>query len=84
MAKKKRKPLMKFYNLRLNEHDLLHLKYALQHNADWQQDMMDSPPEKGTSADEQLEDWVIARDIKSWSLQIIQMIDRVYKPKGKR
>lgn len=83
MAKKKHKPLMKFYNLRLNEHDLSHLRYVLQQDVDFQQDMMDSPPEKGTSADEQLEAWVIARDIKSWSLQIIQMIDRVHKPRKK-
>lgn len=80
MAKKtakKQKPWMEFYNLRLNEEDLAHLRWVLNCECDMQQQMMDSPPAKGTSRDQALEDWVIARDMKVFAMRIIQMIDKV-------
>jgi hypothetical protein len=80
MAKKaKRKAWMKFYDLRLNDEDISHLRWLLQNEAEWQQHLMDSPPTKGQTPDEKLEDWVVARDMKTYAMRIVQMIDKVYK-----
>lgn len=81
MAKKK--PLMKFYTLKLNEEDIDHLRWVLEGEADMQQHLMDSPPEKGKTVEQVLEDWVLARDLKVQALKIIQMIDKVYKHRRK-
>ena len=79
----KKKPLMKFYTLKLNEEDIDHLRWVLEGEAEMQQSLMDSPPEKGRTVEQGLEDWVIARDLKVQALKIIQMIDKVYKPRRK-
>jgi hypothetical protein len=80
MAKKaKRKAWMKLYDLRLNDEDISHLRWLLQNEAEWQQHLMDSPPTKGQTPDEKLEDWVVARDMKTYAMRIVQMIDKVYK-----
>ena len=85
MAKKKpkREPVMEFYNLRLNQQDLEHLRFVLEGEVAMQQDMMDNPA-TGLSADEALEHWVISRDMKCFALRIIQMIDKVHPPRRKR
>lgn len=80
MAKKKaakRKVFMKFYDLRLNEEDLDHLRFVLRMECDMQQDLMKGENLKGASPDAILEDWVIARDMYAQALKIIQMIDKV-------
>jgi hypothetical protein len=80
MAKKKAKKLasgMVFHSLKLNERDLRHLRWVLGDHVEDQQHLMNSPPTKGQSPEEMLEDWVIARDFMTDSLKIIQMIDRV-------
>jgi hypothetical protein len=79
----KRSKAMKFYELRLNADDIDHLRYVLDREADMQQYLMDSPATKGQTTDEMLEDWVVARDMKVYALKIIQMIDKVYKPRRK-
>jgi hypothetical protein len=79
---KRHKP-MKFYTLQLNAEDIDHLRWVLSNDADMQQDRMDDPPEKGQKPEAMLEDWVIFRDMKSQALKIIQMIDKVYKPRRK-
>lgn len=88
MAKKKTKKKLEsgmvFHTLTLNEQDLRHLRWVLNHDAEYQQYLMDSPPAKGQSPEEKLEDWVIARDFMADSLKIVQMIDKVCpKLKGK-
>lgn len=89
MAKKKptkKKRLssgMVFHALKLNEQDLQHLRWVLEDHVETQQYLMDSPPTRGQSPEEMLEDWVIARDFMADSLKIIQMIDKVcHKLKG--
>jgi hypothetical protein len=80
MAKKKARKLasgMVFHSLKLNEQDLRHLRWVLGDHVEDQQHLMNSPPTKGQSPEEMLEDWVIARDFMGDSLKIIQMIDRV-------
>jgi len=85
MAKKKpkREPVMEFYNLRLNQQDLEHLRFVLEGEVDMQSDLMNDPP-KSKSVDEALEHWVISRDMMCFALRIIQMIDKVYPPRRKR
>lgn len=81
MAKKKTKKKllsgMVFHTLTLNEQDLRHLRWVLSNDAEYQQYLMDSPPTKGQSPEETLEDWVIARDFMTDSLKVVQMIDKV-------
>lgn len=83
MAKKKpkREPLMKFYDLRLNAEDIDHLRWMLEMDCKFQEDCMKSPNPSSKTPEAKLEDWVIARDMMAQSLKVIQMIDRVYKPK---
>lgn len=76
-AKKKLESGMVFRSLTLNEQDLRHLRWVLTQDADNQKWLMDSPPTKGQSPEETLEDWVIARDFMTDSLKIVQMIDKV-------
>lgn len=76
-AKKKLESGMVFHTLTLNEQDLRHLRWVLTNDADYQQFLMDSPPTKGQSPEEKLEDWVIARDFMADSLKVVQMIDKV-------
>jgi len=85
MAKKKpkREPVMEFYNLRLNQQDLEHLRFVLEGEVEMQSDLMNDPP-KSKSVDEALEHWVISRDMKCFALRIIQMIDKVHPPRRKR
>lgn len=81
MAKKKTKKKLEsgmvFHTLTLNEQDLRHLRWVLSNDAEYQQYLMDSPPTKGQSPEETLEDWVVARDFMTDSLKIVQMIDKV-------
>ena len=85
MAKKKTKKKLEsgmvFHNLTLNEQDLRHLRWVLSDDVEMQQHLMNSPPTKGQSPEEMLEDWVIARDLMADSMKIIQMIDKVF-PEG--
>ena len=85
MAKKKTKKKlasgMVFHTLTLNAQDLRHLRWVLSDHVEDQQHLMNSPPTKGQTPEEMLEDWVIARDFMADSMKIIQMIDKVY-PKG--
>jgi hypothetical protein len=76
-TKKKLESGMVFHALTLNEQDLRHLRWVLTNEADYQQYLMDSPPSKGQSPEEMLEDWVIARDFMAEALKIVQMIDKV-------
>jgi len=76
-AKKKLASGMVFHAMKLNEQDLRHLRWVLKDHAEDQQYLMNSPPTKGQSPEEMLEDWVIARDFMADSLKIVQMIDRV-------
>jgi hypothetical protein len=80
-SKKKLESGMVFHNLTLNEQDLRHLRWVLSDDVEMQQHLMNSPPTKGQSPEEMLEDWVIARDLMADSMKIIQMIDRVF-PEG--
>jgi hypothetical protein len=48
-----------------------------------QQHLMNSPPTKGQTPEEMLEDWVIARDFMADSMKIVQMIDKVNPEGGK-
>ena len=80
-AKKKLASGMVFHTLTLNEQDLRHLRWVLEDHVEDQQHLMNSPPTKGQTPEEMLEDWVIARDFLADSRKIIQMIDKVY-PKG--
>lgn len=80
-AKKKLQSGMVFHNLTLNEQDLRHLRWVLADDVEMQQHLMNSPPTKGQSPEEMLEDWVIARDLMADSMKIIQMIDKVF-PEG--
>lgn len=83
-TKKKLESGMVFHTLTLNEQDLRHLRWVLTNEADYQQYLMDSPPSKGQSPEEMLEDWVIARDFMAEAMKIVQMIDKVCpKLKGK-
>jgi hypothetical protein len=75
--KPKRKVMMKFYNLRLTEYDLEHLRWTLSVDCEVQQDLMKSGHPASATADEKLEDFVTARDLYSMSHRVIQMIDRV-------
>ena len=88
MAKKKsKKPLesgMVFHSLTLNEQDLDHLRWVLTDYAQWQQDLMDAPPTKGQTPEEQLEDWVISRDLMVDAMKIVQMIDKVCPKLGEK
>lgn len=84
-AKKKLASGMVFHALKLNEQDLQHLRWVLEDHVETQQYLMDSPPTKGQSPEEMLEDWVIARDFMADSLKIMQMIDKVCpKLKGEK
>ncbi len=76
-TKKKLESGMVFHSLTLNEQDLDHLRWVLTMECEYQQHLMDSPPTKGQSPEEMLEDWVIARDFMADSLKIVQMIDKV-------
>jgi hypothetical protein len=80
-AKKKLASGMVFHTLTLNEQDLRHLRWVLEDHVEDQQHLMNSPPTKGQTPEETLEDWVIARDFMADSMKIVQMIDKVY-PKG--
>jgi len=84
MAKKKTKKKlasgMVFHALALNEQDLRHLRWVLADHAEDQQHLMNSPPTKGQTPEEALEDWVIARDFMADSMKIIQMVDKVFPP----
>ena len=88
MAKKKsKKPLesgMVFHSLTLNEQDLDHLRWVLTEYAQWQQDLMDAPPYPGQTPEEQLEDWVISRDLMVDAMKIVQMIDKVCPKLGEK
>ena len=66
---------MKFHTLLLNDHDILHLRHILDCEIEMQEDMM-ANPSAGDSPESQLEDWVIARDMKCYALRIKQMIDK--------
>ena len=81
MAKKKTKKKllsgMVFHTLTLNEQDLRHLRWVLTTDAEYQQYLMDSPPAKGQSPEEMLEDWLVSRDFMADSLKVVQMIDKV-------
>jgi hypothetical protein len=85
MAKKKTKkrtPLVvKFYDLRLTLEDIDHLRWVLDMDCKFQEDCMKQPHPSSATPEEKLQDWVIARDGLVQSLKVIQMIDRVYKPK---
>lgn len=83
MAKKKatkKKKLasgMVLHSLTLNTLDMQHLRWVLLDHIEDQQHLMDSPPLKGQSPEETLEDWIIARDFMGDSVKIVQMIDKV-------
>lgn len=87
MAKKKpakKKPpvyRMKFYNLRINEEDINFLRFCVETQRDIDKEWMDSTC-KGTP-EQKLEDWVIARDSYAQAIKLMQLIDRVYKPRVK-
>jgi len=81
-VKKKLESGMVFHNLTLNEQDLRHLRWVLSGDVEMQQHLMNSPPTRGQSPEEMLEDWVIARDLMADSLKIIQMIDKVFPAGG--
>lgn len=83
MAKKKRKPMMKFYTLRLNDRDIDHLRWILQMDVEMHQHCMDNPSPEKQTPEEKLEDWVVSRDLMADSMKVIQMIDRIYKPRRK-
>lgn len=91
MAKKK-KPrkgaamVVKFYDLRLTREDIDHLRWVLEMDCKFQEDCMKAPHPSSATPEEKLQDWVIARDGLVQSMKVIQMIDRVYKPRtgGKR
>lgn len=76
-AKKKLASGMVFHALTLNEQDLRHLRWVLLDHIEDQQHLMDSPPTRGQSPEEMLEDWVVARDFMVDSMKIVQMIDKV-------
>jgi hypothetical protein len=81
MAKKKAKKKlvsgMVFHTLTLNEQDLRYLRWVLVDHAADQQHLMNAPPTAGQTIEEQLEDWVVARDFMVDTLKIVQMIDKV-------
>ena len=76
-AKKKLESGMVFHTLTLNEQDLRHLRWVVSDYADVQRSFMNTPPTKGQTPEEMLEDWVIARDFMVDSMKIVQMIDKV-------
>lgn len=83
-AKKKLASGMVFHTLMLNEQDLRHLRWVLKDHVEDQQWLMNSPPTKGQTPEEKMEDWVVARDFMADSLKVIQMIEKVCpKLKGK-
>lgn len=82
-AKKKSGAWMKFYDLRLNDEDIEHLRFVLECECDMQQDLMKSPSTKPQTAEEKLQDWVIARDMYAQSLKVLQMIDKVHPKRRK-
>lgn len=85
MSKKKpaKKPVkwMEFFNLRLNEEDLSHLRWLLSCDCDMNRELMNEPIKKGPKG---LEDWVIARDMLCFSARIIAMIDKTCPQIAKR
>jgi hypothetical protein len=80
-AKKRSRPAaMQFFNLRLNEEDLSHLRWLLDGDCQMNAEFMDAPS-KGKQS---LEDWVVARDMLFYSMRVIAMIDKVCPQIAKR
>jgi hypothetical protein len=79
-GKKARPQAMPFFNLRLNEEDLSHLRWLLEGDCQMNREFMQEPI-KGKKS---LEDWVIARDMLCYSARVIAMIDKVCPQIAKR
>lgn len=71
-AKSNRPAPMRFFNLRLNEEDLLHLRWLLIQDCNMNREFMQEPI-KGKRG---LEDWVVARDMLCYTQRIVAMIDK--------